>query len=445
MSYCFSDEAHVWISALNWERAVGRVASATGSSVAQTAGAIRSRIATASAGGPNLGVSAEIGAGAGHILRVEPGRGRVNAPAPGSDVSFRVRDKSGQVVSDTPVVVQPTHIDLVNHGTSLVEVSAVVPAAGAASIELVKSGIVLDTVRRSASAPSVKLLKPRSGLHVGSGGSLQARWRAKDRDRDPLLSSVEFSADGGKHWKAIVVGQPGGRYRVPVSYLSHTDNARLRVSISDGWNEASAVSGRFSVEGPPPQATIESPPNRTRLRAGDPLNLDGAGFDDLSRTLSGRRLQWFDGRHSLGHGPHLSVLAIEPGQAHRATRRDRSPRPLRPGQRPRHGDLGKASVPRPRSAEVGLPQGPEGDDPRRGVPLRQPDRRRSELPDRPAHAEVPPAGQARARTASPQPRTARRREEDRGEAEHPPALRAAAGSVGSLPSLYPMLTGGQSG
>ena len=185
MSYCFSDEAHVWISALNWERAVGRVASATGSSVAQTAGAIRSRIATASAGGPNLGVSAEIGAGAGHILRVEPGRGRPNAPAPGSDVSFRVRDKSGQVVSDTPVVVQPTHIDLVNHGTSLVEVSAVVPAAGAASIELVESGIVLDTVRRSASAPSVKLLKPRSGLHVGSGGSLQARWRAKDRGPRP--------------------------------------------------------------------------------------------------------------------------------------------------------------------------------------------------------------------------------------------------------------------
>src|SRR5262249_10026565 len=55
MSYCFSDEQHVWISALNWERAVGRVASATGSSAEPTPGSVRPRLAAASAGGPNLG------------------------------------------------------------------------------------------------------------------------------------------------------------------------------------------------------------------------------------------------------------------------------------------------------------------------------------------------------------------------------------------------------
>ena len=47
MSYCFTDEAHTWISGLNWTRAVSRVASATGSTAAQTAGAARPRPATA--------------------------------------------------------------------------------------------------------------------------------------------------------------------------------------------------------------------------------------------------------------------------------------------------------------------------------------------------------------------------------------------------------------
>ena len=311
MSYCFTDENHVWISGLNWTRAVGRVAGATGSSAGPSSARAR---AAASAAGPNLGVTAEIGSGGGHILRVDPGRGRVNPPVPASNVSFRVLDRSGRVVSDTPVLVQPTHIDLVNHGSDVTEVSAVVPAARAAAVELVKDGIVLDIRRRSASPPKVKLLAPGARTHVGSGGSLGARWRAKDANHDPLLSSLDFSADGGKHWKAVLVDAPGSHYAVPVSFLSRTSNARLRVRVNDGWDEAASVSPRFSVAGPPPAVSIESPRKRARFRADEPINLEGVGFDDRSKSLSGGRLRWFDRREPLGHGSRMSLLELSPGK-----------------------------------------------------------------------------------------------------------------------------------
>lgn len=314
MSYCINEGQGVWISALNWERAVGRVASATGSSAAPAARAGRPRIPAASAGGPNLGVSAEIGEGSGHILRVDPGRGRVNAPVAGSDVSFRVLDAGGRVVSDTPVAVEQSHVDLVGHGVDVAEISAVVPAAGAAAVELVKNGIVLDTVRRSAHAPAVKLLAPKRGTRLGSRGAVRVRWKARDRDAGRLLSTVEFSADGGRHWKALVVGQQGNSYPVPISYLSRSDNARIRVEVSDGWNRGRATSARFSVAGPPPKVTIESPPKRTRINAGDPLNLEGIAFDDRSRSLAGGRLHWHDGREPLGHGERITVSDLSPGK-----------------------------------------------------------------------------------------------------------------------------------
>jgi hypothetical protein len=324
MSYC-AGEGNAWISGLNWTRAASRVAAS--SSAARTA-AVRGRPhADASAAGSALGVTAEIGAGGGNILRVEPGRGRLTPPAPGSNVSIRVRDAAGAVVSETPVVVRPTHIDVGATGSNITQVSAVVPAARAASVELVSDGAVLDTLLRSRSAPKVRLLAPRSGAHVRSKGSLLVRWKARDADRNRLLAAIDFSADGGRSWKAVALGVRGRRYSVPVELLARTRKARLRVRMSDGWHETAALSRIFRVDGPPPVVSIESPRNGSRLRAGDPLNLEGVAFDDRSRSLLKRRLRWFDGRRAIGRGSRVSVLDLTPGKhTLRLVARDRSGR-----------------------------------------------------------------------------------------------------------------------
>jgi hypothetical protein len=322
MSYCAWDDTG-WISGLNWFRAVDRVAGhgrAFGSASSEAG-------AAASAAGPNLGVTAEIGAGGGNILRVDPGRGRVNPPVPGSDVSLRVRDAAGRIVSDTPVAVQPTHIDTGRTGSNIIQVSAVVPAARAASVELIRNGVVLDTLNRSGSPPKVRLIAPGRGARVGSKGSLRVRWRARDRDRDRLLASLDFSTNGGKSWKPVATDLQGSKFALPLSYLARSRNARLRVRVNDGWDETAAVSGRFSVAGPAPQVSIEVPRNRLRLRADEPLNLEGVAFDDRSRSLTGRSMQWLDGRRSLGRGAQATALSLRPGKhTIRLVARDRSGR-----------------------------------------------------------------------------------------------------------------------
>jgi hypothetical protein len=209
----------------------------------------------------------------------------------------------------------------------VIQVSAAVPAPGAQTVELVRDGVVLDTHSRSGSAPKLKLIAPRRGARIGSKGSLRVRWRARDADRGPLLASLDFSANGGKSWKPVATDLRGSKFALPLSYLARSRNARLRVRVNDGWNEATSISGRFSVAGPPPQVSIELPRNRLRLRADEPLNLEGVAHDDRSRTLSGRSMRWLDGRRTLGHGPQVTALTLRPGKhTIRLVARDRSGR-----------------------------------------------------------------------------------------------------------------------
>jgi hypothetical protein len=307
MSYCAWDDTG-WISGLNWFRAVDRVAG-HGRAFSSSAGG-----ASASAARATLGVSAEIGAGGGEILRVEERGGRVSSPALGSNVSLRVVDKAGGLVTETPVPVEQTHIDTGGTGSNIVQISAVVPAPGGRRVDLIRDGVVLDSVSRSPSAPKVRLIAPRRGTRVGSRGTLQVRWRARDKDRAQELVSLDFSANGGKSWKPVATGLRGSRFALPVSFLAATKNARMRVRLDDGWREAASVSGRFSVAGPPPQVTIESPRKGMRLRADEPLNLEGVAYDDRSRTLDGGQLRWFDGRRALGRGQRVSVISLRPGK-----------------------------------------------------------------------------------------------------------------------------------
>jgi hypothetical protein len=313
MSYCAWEDTG-WISGLNWFRAIDHVAEHGRASSASASRAAASAPALASAGG-TLGVAAQIGeSGSGDILRVEPSSGRLSPPSAGSPISIRVRNRAGGIVSETPVLGRRTHVDTGRTGSNVIEVSAVVAAAGAASVELVREGAVLDTVRRSKASPKVRLLAPRAETHVGSRGVLNARWQARDPDSGLLLSGVDFSANGGRSWKAVAVGFPTRSFAIPISLLSRTGNARLRVRVSDGWNETAVTSGRFRVDGPPPAVSIESPPNRARLRADQPLNLEGVAFNDRSQALPDRRLQWFDGRRAIGRGHRLSLLTLRPGK-----------------------------------------------------------------------------------------------------------------------------------
>jgi hypothetical protein len=232
-----------------------------------------------------------VGASGGRILRyVAPdGNDRIPAAEPGSPVRLRALDARGRVLQEVGVRVSGTSESDAEGGSFIGPVPA-----GAAAVELVRDGKVVDRLGRSA-APTVRLLSARAG-HV--------RWAASDPDGDALHAGVDYSPDGGRTWRTVSDGPSTGRATLPAGLLAGSDDARLRVTVSDGFSEARAASGRLRVAGTRPIVRIV--PVRG-AGAGDPIMLTARALDDRQRPLRGRALTWYAGTRRLGHGERLSV------------------------------------------------------------------------------------------------------------------------------------------
>ena len=230
-------------------------------------------------------------------------------PQPPSDSAYRLVgvDGAGQVVADVAMIATPFHADDQPPGLSL---DAVIPRAGVATVAIVRDGTVLDARAQSASAPTVALRgKPRFRK-----GNAELRWRSGDADGDALLASVEYSADDGDTFEQIWAGPSAGAATVPAHYLSRSGDARLRVTVNDGFREASVSSKRFASPGAPPDATIIAPANGTRQPNDAPLSLSGQAFDDASNAIRGKDLTWFSGKRRLGSGERIAPAGLRPGR-----------------------------------------------------------------------------------------------------------------------------------
>ena len=310
MSYC-AGESNTWISVRNWSAANARVSSA----VRRPAGA-PALARSAQAGGRTVAINATVLPERGRIGSVGPGGSRLSTPAGDGSLRIVVRDAAGQVLSDLPVAGQPGVVDgdPTAPGSSMTRVTAVVPARGAQSVELVRAGVVLDVRTRSSRAPAVALRAPGRKTRVRSRQrSVRVRWRARDGDGDPLNLILEYSDDNGRRWRGVAAGLTRSSFRLPASFLSHARRARLRLRANDGWNESVAVSRPFRVDGPPPAVTILAPRPGGRIPADQVINVEGSAFDDRGRRLGRRALRWFDGRRQIGRGERTSVL-LRPGR-----------------------------------------------------------------------------------------------------------------------------------
>jgi hypothetical protein len=202
------------------------------------------------------------------------------------------------------------HVDLRPAQQPVLTLSGVVPAAGITSIAVVKDGVTLATRKRSALAPTVSI--PR----LPSFGTRNAivRWRAGDRDGDPLDVEVDYSGDAGRTWRPIWMGSNTGHALVPDRYMFRATHARLRVVVNDGFQTATAISRRFRSPGAPPVARILLPLRGVRQANDAPLVLSGQAFDDRVHLLKGRALRWKLGRRLLGTGALLTISGLPAGR-----------------------------------------------------------------------------------------------------------------------------------
>jgi hypothetical protein len=299
MSYC-STESTAWISPYNWTRVFNSLRgykSKVGSrSTARDAGP-RAR-ATVAGQGYVIGTVTPNGISIERIVPADPGN-EVPAAEPGSPVQITALGASGQPVGTVGASVNA----ILDADTPVSTFIAPLPA-GAAAVTAA-SGANTDRVERSK-PPTLKLLTPRSGTRVGGSSKsvLGVSWTAEDPDGGTLDATVEYAPDG-KSFKPVFTGPSRGRASVRGDLLSASRKGRIRVTVSDGFNQARAISGSIVADGRAPKATILAPQTRDKLSADGQSVLSGQALDDTGRELSGKSLTWFAGSKRLGTGKVL--------------------------------------------------------------------------------------------------------------------------------------------
>jgi len=315
MSYCSATrgygDAGNWVSPQNWEQVFQHFNAQAGQAAAQRAPAASPLRWAAALSPAQLQVIGFISnTGKVQLTSVGP---QVGPPLPGkggSGLTLVARGAKGETLATAPMTRTPGHDD---HVGPFDEITGTVPAAGAQSIAVEAHGKVLATRARATQPPSVQILAPTRGAHVGTKPTVTVRWAAASPEHLPLTASVDYSADGGRTWRTIFIGAGHGQATLPSFYFARSPAARVRVRINDGFNETAAVSAPFIAADAPPKVSIETPGPGTHLSGEARLQLTGEAFDQQLRPLTGHSLQWFDGPFRLGSGTTISAVPLPPG------------------------------------------------------------------------------------------------------------------------------------
>ena len=314
MSYCgpFGSnqefEGNHWISVRNWSRLIGFHPPAQVLPLAR-----RPRAAHRQAAGdaPLLVMATIDSAGKPSIDDVVPGLQTGTGPTDGSVYRIELHDGTGNTLASVVPTTSIVHGDGQQSGLLLEATLPLVPAA--ASVVLSDGGVALARRTRSAHAPVAVIISPRAGSRVGKSATTVVHWTERDVDGDSLTAAVDYSADGGTHWKVVAGNVTGDSASVPSRMLSASRNARLRVRVSDGFDVATAVSGVLQAVGTAPVVHIIGRTLGGPMRADAILLLRGRAYDDAGAHLTGRSLRWYAGRRLLGRGELLTVHGLPAG------------------------------------------------------------------------------------------------------------------------------------
>lgn len=350
MSYCAGvrggGDPGDWVAPRNWEQLIQNINNDTNAAdVASAARADRatdplaataqldpghlavSGIVSSTSYNPNPGVN--VGTASLSITDVGP---QVGSPLPNGtsadSFTLMARGSHGQLLGSVPMAATTGgHDDELPQGPGrtftgptygpVAIITGELPAKGVDSVQIAEGGKVMATRTRPAKAPRVKVLAPRRGARVGKGSTVLVRWRTTNPEHLALTAIVDYSRDGGRTWRTIFVGPNKDHVTLPSFYFAASRKARVRVRMSDGFNQPDALSGTFVALGAPPQVTITTKLAPKLLLAGDAaVPLTGQAVDQLAQMLKGRSLKWYDGPFLIGTGAAISAGPLPPGTNH---------------------------------------------------------------------------------------------------------------------------------
>jgi hypothetical protein len=144
--------------------------------------------------------------------------------------------------------------------------------------------------------------------------TLVCSWTASDADDDDLTATLLFSADDGATWEPVASGIEGQRYALDASFWPETNQARLRILVSDGLHTSEAQSNAFSVPTRAPMAFIVAPGDGAVIEPGQPTFLRATGYDAEDGPLGEGDYAWnSDVDGYLGKGDELVVAGLGQG------------------------------------------------------------------------------------------------------------------------------------
>jgi len=159
--------------------------------------------------------------------------------------------------------------------------------------ELWHGGGMLAERPVSDNAPVVNITQPSGGDFWTSDGQYTIEWTASDADPgDSLWFDVAFSRDNGATWEVIATRLEETSLDVSGDQFPGTDQAMVRVFVSDSVLTSDGVVGPFGIEAKSPQAIIAQPQTGGTLPPNSQMPFKGYGYDAEDGMLEGAALSW---------------------------------------------------------------------------------------------------------------------------------------------------------
>jgi hypothetical protein len=236
-----------------------------------------------------------------------------NLQADAGDFVVQLLDSGGNILHSQPFT--PSHA---SDSTSILSMFGLAvpfnPATAEIKVASILTPTIVSTRTVSANAPTVEIISPNGGETITD--TMTISWVGSDVDNDPLVYTVQYSADLGQTWRVLAANIYTTTFTVDSSLLPGSQEMGLvQVIPSDGVNTGSDRSDEpFTVPPRSPLASIQDPDNGAVFTPGDFVTLRGVGYDPEDGQITGSSLSWsIEGLGIVGTGQQISLFDLDPG------------------------------------------------------------------------------------------------------------------------------------